>query len=81
MAVVLSYNHKSQQIRNTGMSFISDCEEPCQFALTLFSDMMATAVRDMGKGSLKKNQDSIKPSFASVLICKTVPTESSGNKG
>lgn len=81
MVVVLSYNHRSQQVRNPSMSFFSDCEELCQLALTLFSDRMTKTVRGTGKDSLKKHQDNTTVSFASVMTCETIPTESSGNKG
>ena len=65
IAVVLSYNHRSQQIRDPNLVFISDSEELCQLALTLFSDRMTKTVRDMEKDSLKKPQDNTTVSSAS----------------
>ena len=65
MAVALSYNHRSQQIRSPSMAFGGDSEELCQLALTLFSDRMTKTVRDVRKGSLTKPQDNTTVSSAS----------------
>ena len=65
MAVVLSHNHRSQQIRNPSMALVGDSKELCQLALTLFSDRMTKTVRDVRKDSLTKPQDNTMVSSAS----------------